>query len=71
MDGGTGLNDVVDAAAGGCDAVVGQQASGRATEEDDGGGKGAVGWSSLSGRKPSMKNRPMQAPAGLVTSSAE
>lgn len=27
VDGGTGLNDVVDAAAGGCDAVVGQQAS--------------------------------------------
>lgn len=35
------------------------------------GGGTAGGWSSLSGRKPLMKNRPMQAPAGLVTSSAE
>lgn len=28
VDGGIGLNDVADAVAGGCDAVVGQQASG-------------------------------------------
>jgi hypothetical protein len=44
---------------------------GRSAEDDDGGGESAGDLSSLSGRKSSMKNRPMQGPAPLVTSSAE
>jgi hypothetical protein len=35
---------------------------GRSAEDDDGGGESAGDLSSLSGRKSSMKNRPMQAP---------